>query len=105
MVCELVEIAFELGCSSLRCVDIGVTLGFVCQLLALLFVSEMRQFKQLAWDVGAIYIHRSVPVMLGGVICSETHQRWSYIFFLRCHLWDGLVTTTSSSVGLPEGNS
>uniref|UniRef100_A0A0D3BG14 Uncharacterized protein n=1 Tax=Brassica oleracea var. oleracea TaxID=109376 RepID=A0A0D3BG14_BRAOL len=33
--CELVEIAFELGCSSLRCVDIGVTLGFVCQLLAL----------------------------------------------------------------------
>ena len=63
LVCELVEIAFELGCSSLRCVDIGV--GFVCQLLALLIVSEMCQFKQLAWDMGAIYIHCSVH------LCSE----------------------------------
>ena len=51
LVCELVEIAFELGCNSLRCVDIGVTLGFVCQFLALLIVSEVCQFKQLAWDV------------------------------------------------------
>ena len=47
LVCELVDIAFELGCSSLRCVDIGVTLGFVCQLLALLIVSEVCQFGQL----------------------------------------------------------
>ena len=29
--CELVEIAFELGCSSLRCVDVGVTLWYVYQ--------------------------------------------------------------------------
>ncbi|KAF3579340.1 hypothetical protein DY000_02030837 [Brassica cretica] len=36
MCCKLVGIAFGLGCSSLRCVDIGVTLGFVCQFLALL---------------------------------------------------------------------
>ena len=46
-VCELVEIAFELGYSSLRCVDIGVTLGFVCQFLALLIVSEVCPFRQL----------------------------------------------------------
>ena len=45
--CELVEIAFELGCSSLRCVGVGVTLWYVCQFLALLIVSEMCQFGQL----------------------------------------------------------
>ena len=27
--CEFVEIAFELGCSSLGCVDVGVTLGML----------------------------------------------------------------------------
>ena len=47
LVCELVEIAFELGCSGLRYVHIGVTLGFACQFLALLTVSEVCQFGQL----------------------------------------------------------
>ncbi|KAF2557496.1 hypothetical protein F2Q68_00016618 [Brassica cretica] len=37
----------EIMCS-LHCVDIGVTLGFVCQFWALLIVSEMCQFGQLA---------------------------------------------------------
>ena len=80
--CKLVGIAFGLGCSSLRCVDIGVTLGFVCQFLALLIVSEMCQLGRLAYDVKTIYIHRGVPLMLGGLICSETCQRWSYVFLM-----------------------
>ncbi|KAF2601354.1 hypothetical protein F2Q70_00026465 [Brassica cretica] len=41
------EIAFELECSSLCCADIGVTLGFVCQFLAVFIVSELFQFGQL----------------------------------------------------------
>ena len=56
--CELVEIAFELGCSSLRCVDIGVTLGFVCQFLAVLIISELFQFRQLTYDIGS-YLYSS----------------------------------------------
>ena len=72
----------EWGCSSLRCVDIGVTLGFVYQILALLIVSEMCQLGQLAYDVKTIFIHCGVPLMLGGLICSETRQRWSYVFLM-----------------------
>ncbi|KAF3575028.1 hypothetical protein F2Q69_00059591 [Brassica cretica] len=53
-------------CTRSCCVDIGVMLGFVCQFLAVLIVLEMCQFKQLAWNLGAIYI-RVVPVMCGGV--------------------------------------
>ncbi|WZZ71506.1 hypothetical protein YC2023_082876 [Brassica napus] len=53
--------------------------------------------------LGAIYIDCGVPVMLGGPIGSETRQRWSCV--LRYHSWDGLVITTSSTVGLPEGKS
>ncbi|WZY93183.1 hypothetical protein YC2023_065512 [Brassica napus] len=63
--CEFVEIAFELGCSSLRCVDVGVTL----------------------WTLGTIYIHRSVPVMLGGPSSPETRQRWSYVFTMSSLGW------------------
>ena len=85
--CKLVGIAFGLGCSSLRCVDIGVTLGFVCQFLALLIVSEMCQSRQLAYGVKTIYIHCGVPLMLGWLICSETRQRWSYYFMMSSLLW------------------
>ncbi|KAF3543176.1 hypothetical protein DY000_02006867 [Brassica cretica] len=42
-------------------------------------------------------------VMLGGPIGSGTLQRWSCV--LQYHSWDGLVITTSSTVGLPEGKS
>ncbi|KAF3578586.1 hypothetical protein DY000_02032119 [Brassica cretica] len=86
--------------SSLRCLDIGV--GFVCQLLALLIVSEMCKFKQLAWDMGAIYI------------AVYTYARRTDFFWglvrdgatvLRYHPWNGLAVKSSSSVGLPEGKS
>ncbi|KAF2578333.1 hypothetical protein F2Q68_00004893 [Brassica cretica] len=75
------EFCYERLCS-LRSVDIGVTLGFGCQFLALLIVSVMCQLGRLAYDVKTIYIHRGVPLMLGGLICSETRQRWSYVFLM-----------------------
>ena len=34
-----------------------------------------------------IYIHLSVPVMLGRTIGSETHQRWSYVFTMSSLGW------------------
>ena len=49
-------------------------------LLVFSIVDRLRDVsvKQLAWDVGSIYIHRSVPAMLGGLICLGTRQGWSY---------------------------
>ena len=83
------ESLLDWGCSSLRSVDIGVTLGFGCQFLALLIISEMCQLGQLAYDVKTIYILRGVPLMLGGLICSETRQRWSYVFPMSSLRWIG----------------
>uniref|UniRef100_A0A0D3D4J4 Uncharacterized protein n=1 Tax=Brassica oleracea var. oleracea TaxID=109376 RepID=A0A0D3D4J4_BRAOL len=83
------ESLLDWGCSSLRSVDIGVTLGFGCQFLALLIISEMYQLGQLAYDVKTIYILRGVPLMLGGLICSETRKRWSYVFPMSSLRWIG----------------
>ena len=94
----------DLGCSSLRCVVIGVTLGMFasfwhcwpCQRCV-----SLDSWHRILW---AIYIHRSVPVMLGRTIGSETRQRWSYVFFTMSSLrWIDYMT--SRSFGLPEVKS
>ena len=85
--CELVEIAFELGCSSLRCVGVGVTLWYVYQFWQCWSFQRCVSLDNWHRTLGAIYIHRSVPVMLGGPICSDIHQRWSYVFTMLSLGW------------------
>ena len=66
------------GCDIFCCVDIGVTLGMFASFMAGMIVSEDVSVRTADIEtLGAIYIHRDVPVILGVPICSETQQRWS----------------------------
>ena len=105
LVCKLVGNLFWIGGAAA-----SVVLILELRLVCLPFFSIVDRFRDVSVrtadieTLGAIYIHRDVPVILGVPIYSKTRQR-DEAAFLRCHPLDGLVVASSSSVGLPEGKS
>ena len=101
--CKLVGITFGLGCDNLRCVILDLRL--VC-FPVFDSVDHFRDVSVRTADIGCrelFIFNAAYQLFLEESSYSETRQRWSYV--LRYHSWDGLVVTTSSSVGLHEGKS
>ncbi|KAF3488217.1 hypothetical protein F2Q69_00053626 [Brassica cretica] len=72
--------------------------------LEVLIISEMCRFGQLTYELWELFILIAVyQLCLEGRLAQRLVRDGSCV--LRYHSWDGLVITTSSTVGLPEDKS